>query len=256
MKRFKLTILVVVLAMVAAAAAQSPKPAQSPEPPLADARLSVNTLLREDIFAGFLADDMERFARGEKNIQVLLEKRPNAKSTLLAWKAGAVYYRAVRAYENNHRDEFEKNYRQALDLLSQARQAGPDDGGVYAITGGVNAIFADRLPKELRAAAWSQAYESDQALWKEQAGYVDKLPVHIRGELLGGLAQSAQRTGHTQELGQYLDKIIAVLGDTPYESIARQWQKNPEAAAKTSITCLTCHEGGRLASRLTALNKQ
>jgi hypothetical protein len=252
-KRFKLTLLVVVFATVAAAAAQSP---QSPEPPLSDARLSVNTLLREDIFAGFLADDMERFARGEKNIQLLLEKRPDAKSTLLAWKAGAVYYRAVRAYENNRRDEFEGNYRQSLDLFSQARQAGPGDGGVAAIAGGVNALFADRLPKEYRAAAWSQAYDAYQALWKEQAGYVDKLPVHIRGELLGGLAQSAQRTGHTQELEQYLDKIVAVLGDTPYAPIARQWKKNPEAAAKTGITCLTCHEGGRLASRLTALDKK
>ena len=248
-KRFKLTLLVVVLATVAAAA-------QSPEPPLSDARLSVNTLVREDIFAGFLADDMERFARGEKNIQTLLEKRPNAKSTLLAWKAGAVYFRAVRAYENNRRDEFEKTYRQTLDLLTQARQANPQDGGVYAITGGVNVVFADRLPKEYRAAAWSQAYESYQFLWKFQGGGVDKLPVHLRGELLGGLAMSAQRTGHTQELDQYLDKIIAVLGGTPYESVAKQWKKSPEAAAKGSITCLTCHDAGRLAARQTALSQQ
>jgi hypothetical protein len=248
MKRIKLILLFVVFATVAAA--------QSPEPPLSDARLSVNTLLREDIFAGFLADDMERFARGEKNIDVLLEKRPAAKSTLLAWKAGAVYYRAVRAYESNRRDEFEQNYRQALDLLSQARQAGPQDGGVYAITGGVNVFFADRLPKEYRAAAWSQAYDAYQALWKEQGGYVEKLPVHIRGELLGGMAQSAQRTGHTQELDQYLDKMLAVLANTPYEPVAKQWKKNPASAAKTSITCLSCHEGGRLAARLTALNNK
>jgi hypothetical protein len=247
-KRIKLTLLFVAFATVAMA--------QTPEPPLSDARLSVNTLVREDIFAGFLADDMERFARGEKNIEMLLEKRPAAKSTLLAWQAGAVYYRAVRAYENNRRDEFEQNYRRALDLFSQARQAGPQDGGVAAITGGVNVFFADRLPKENRAAAWAQAYDAYQALWKEQAAYVEKLPVHIRGELLGGLAQSAQRTGHTQELDQYLDKILAVLGNTPYEPVARQWKKNPEAAAKTSITCLTCHEGGRLAARLNALDKK
>src|SRR5205085_1432218 len=180
---------------------QSPQPPQSP---MADARLYVNTLLREDIFAGFLSDDMERFARGEKNLEMLLEQRPAAKSTLLAWKAGAVYYRAVRAYENNQRDEFEKTYRQALDLLTQARQANPQDGGVYAIAGGVHVIFADRLPKEYRAAAWSQAYDAYQLLWKAQGAQVDRLPVHLRGELLGGLAVSAQRTGHAQELDQYL----------------------------------------------------
>jgi hypothetical protein len=246
-KRIKLILLFVILATVAAA--------QSPEPPLSDARLTVHTLLREDIFAGFIGDDMERFARGEKNIQLLLEKRPADKADLLAWKAAATLYRAVRAYEGQRGEEFRQSYRLALDLFSQASQADPRSGGVIAITGGSLALFADRLPKENRAAAWSQAYDAYQALWKEQAPIVEKLPVHIRGELLGGLAQSAQRTGRTQEVDQYLDKMLAVLGNTPYEPMARQWKKNPESAARTSITCLSCHEGGRLAARLTALNK-
>jgi tetratricopeptide (TPR) repeat protein len=248
----KLSLLVVALATVAAVA-QSP---QTPQTPLSDNRISVNTLLREDLFAGFLTDDAERFARGEKNLETLLEQRPAVKSTLLAWKAGVVYYRAVRAYENNRRDEFEQTYRQALDLLAQARQANPQDGGVYAIMGGVHVLFADRLPKEKQAAAWAQAYDAYQVLWKGQGEMVDKLPVHLRGELLGGLAVSAQRTGHTQELDQYLDRIIAVLGGTPYEPVARQWKKDPASATKTSITCLTCHEQGRLAARITALDSR
>jgi hypothetical protein len=107
-----------------------------------------------------------------------------------------------------------------------------------------------------RAAAWSQAYGSYQLLWKQQAPAVEKLPVHLRGELLGGLAQSAQRTGRTQEVDQYLDKILAVLRDTPYEPIAKQWKKNPESAANTSITCLTCHDSGRLSARVDALKNK
>jgi hypothetical protein len=229
--------------------------AQSPDPPLADSRLTVHTLVREDIFAGFLTDDMERFSRGEKNIQLLLEKRPAEKSSLLAWKGGATLYRAVRAHENNRADEFKTYYRQALDLFTEARKLSPDNEGVAAISGGSFAIFADRLPKENRASAWSQAYDSYLELWKKQAPIVDKLPLHIRGELLGGLAQSAQRTGRTEEMGQYLDKILTLMRDSPYEPVARQWKKNPEAAANTSITCLSCHDGGRLAARVAALNK-
>ena len=140
MRRIKLTLLFVAFVTIVAMA-QTP---QTPPQPLADTRLSVNTLLREDLFAGFLTDDMERFARGEKNLDALFEQRPAAKSTLLAWKAGVVYYRAVRAYENNQREQFEQYYRQALDFLTQARQIGPQDGGVYAIMGGVNVLFADR----------------------------------------------------------------------------------------------------------------
>jgi tetratricopeptide (TPR) repeat protein len=230
--------------------------AQSPEPPLSDTRLTIHTLLREDIFAGFLSDDLERLARGEKNLQTLLEKRPAAKSNLLAWKAGVATYHAVRAHEANRADEFQRKYRESLDLFSQARELGSNDGGVAAVTGGVYAVFADRLPKEYRAAAWSQAYDAYQELWKQQGAIVDKLPVHIRGELLGGLAVSAMRTGRDEEAMRHLDKILAVLANTPYEPVAKKWKENPKAAADTSITCLTCHEQGRLAARLNAINNK
>ena len=250
MYRIKMTIIVIVFAAVAAAMAQS----QEPQP--LDSRLPVHTIVREDIFAGFLMDDMERFTKGEKNLDLLLEKRPNEKAGLLAWKGGAALYRAVRAFENKRNDEFQQYYKRALDFFAQARQVGPQDGGVIAVTGGSYAVFADRLPQEYRAAAWSQAYDSYQMLWKFQASSVEKLPVHLRGELLAGLVQSAQRTGHMEEMQQYLDKMLLVLSNTAYEPIAKQWKKNPASAANSSITCLTCHESGRLAPRTAALNKQ
>jgi tetratricopeptide (TPR) repeat protein len=228
--------------------------AQSPEPPLSDTRLTIHTLLREDIFSGFLADDMERFARGEKNIQLLMEKRPDAKAELLAWKGGAALYRAVHALETKHTDEFQKYYRQALDSFAEANKLGAQNGGVAAVTGGSYVVFADRLPKEYRAAAWTQAYDSYRALYKQQSSMLDKLPVHLKGEMLGGLAQSAQRTGHSEEAAQYVDKILEILPNTPYEPVAKKWKANPESAAKTSITCMTCHDGGRLASRIAVLN--
>lgn len=230
--------------------------AQSPEPPLSDSRLTIHTLVREDIFAGFLTGDMERLARGERSIQTLLEKRPAAKAELLAWQAGAMLYRAVRAYEDNKSDEFQRHYKQALDLFAQANQISPKNGGVAAVTGGSYVTFGDRLPEEYRGAAWSQAYDSYQELWKQQGAMVDKLPVHLRGELLGGLAQSALRTGRVEEAAQYLDKIIAVLGDTPYEPIARKWKADPKSASDSSITCMTCHDQGRLNARLAALDKK
>jgi len=229
--------------------------AQSPQSPLSDSRLTVHTLLREDIFAGFMADDMARFERGEKNIQLLLEQRPDQKGNLLAWKAGATLYRAVRANEANRADEFQRYYRQALDLFAEARKATQGNEALAAITGGSFALFADRLPKEYRAAAWSTAYDSYQALYKAQAPVIDKLPVHLRGEVLAGAATSAQRTGRKEEAAQYVDKILAVLAGTPYEPVARKWKANPESAANTSLTCMTCHDAGRLAVRIADLKQ-
>ena len=246
----KRAILVIFLAALAAAAM-----AQSMGSSLTDARLTVHTLVREDIFAGFLSDDMERFSRGEKNIDLLLEKRPNEKADLLAWKGGAALYRAVRAYENKNNDEFQKYYKQAYDFFAESKQVNPMSGGAIAVIGGSQLILGDRLPQEYRAAAWSQAYAGYQMLLKGQESMIERLPLHLKGELLGGLAQSAQRTGHAAEAAQYVDKIIALMPNTPYEKAARQWKASPQAAASTSITCLSCHDQGRLSARLSAINK-
>jgi len=230
--------------------------AQSPEPPLSDSRLTVHTLVREDIFAGLLFNNMEQFSRGEKNINLLLEQRPSAKADLLAWKGSAALYRAVRAHEENKSEEFQQYYKQALENFSEAVKVDSHSGGVAAVTGGTYGFLADRLPEQYRAAAWSQAYAAYQALWKQQSAFVDKLPLHMKGELLGGLAQSAQRTGRAEEMGQFLDKILAVMPDSAYASVAKQWKSDPKSVATTSMTCMTCHRPGRLADRLTELNKQ
>ncbi len=243
----KKILLVVALVTVAAA--------QSAQPPLSDSRFTVHTLVREDIFSGWLSDDMERFSRGEKNIDLLLEQRPAQRANLLAWRGGATLYRAVLAHESNRAEEFQRYYRKALDDFAEAGKLTSGNEAVAAVTGGSFAVFGDRLPKEYRAAAWSAAYENYQALYRQQAPIVDRLPVHLRGEMLSGLAQSAQRTGRKEEAAQHIDKILAVLAGTPYEPMAKKWKANPEAAATTSLTCMNCHDAGRLSARVTALSK-
>lgn len=230
--------------------------AQSPAPPLDDTRLTIHTLLREDIFAGFLTNDLERLGRAERNIQALLSKRPAEKADLLAWQAGAMIYRAVLAHEANRPAEFEQKYQQALALFDAAQQANANSGGRIAVTGGTYVIFADRLPKEYRAAAWAQAYDAYQTLWKQQGAAIERLPVHFRGEVMSGLVMSAQRTGRPEESAQYLDKLLAVMKETPYETAAKRWKENPKAQATTNISCLNCHEGGRLTARLAQLEKK
>jgi hypothetical protein len=244
------------MSLLIAAAVCLTAAAQSPEPPLSDTRLRIETLVREDIFAGVLDGDMDRLARGEKSIEILVEQRPADKPGLLAWKAGATLYRAVRALEANRTEEFEEKYRQATDLLAQAKKLGPEDLGVTAATAGVYAMLADRLPEKLRGPAWATAYDSYQALWKKQARDVEKLPIHLRGELLGGLAQSAQRTGRTREFAEYLDKILAAAPDSAYARAAQGWKENPEAAKGPALTCLSCHAPGRLAARRAALGEK
>jgi hypothetical protein len=248
MRAFKGVLLVFAVVTVAAA--------QSPEPPIGDTRLTVHTLLREDVFAGFLDNDMTRVARAEQNIERLLKERPGERANIMAWKAGIALHRATRAHETGKPDDFARLFKEARDGFAEAAKGSSGNDGVAAITGGSYAVFADRLPQEYRAAAWSQAYDSYAILWKQQGEGIDKLPVHFKGELLSGMAQSAQRTGRSEEAAQYVDKMLTMLTETPFEKTAKQWKADPASAATTNLTCKNCHSAGRLSARLAALERR
>jgi len=238
-----------------AIAITSTVPAQAPEPPLADTRLTVHTLLREDVFAGFLQNDLARLARAEKNIDLLLVSRSADRSSLLAWQGGTELTRAAQAIEAKQSDQFRAHYRRAVELFAEARMLGPTNVAVFAINGGSMLMLADRLPEKERGAAWEEAYAAYQQLWKMQGEAIDKLPLHHKGEVLTGLAQSAQRTGRDAELGTQLDRILTLLANTPYAKTAQQWKDNPASRAQSKLACQTCHGPGTLVARLAEVAK-
>ena len=243
------------LAVCFAIAITSTVPAQAPEPPLAETRLTVHTLLREDIFAGFLQNDLARLARAEKNIDLLLASRPDERAGILAWQGSTQLTRAAQAMEAKQPDRFRQHYGRALELFAEARKLGPTNVGVFAINGGSQLMLADRLPEKERATSWEEAYAAYQQLWKMQADVIEKLPLHHKGEVLTGLAQSSQRTGRDAELASQLDRILTLLPNTPYAKMAQQWKDTPASRAQSKLACQTCHGPGTLAARLGEISK-
>jgi hypothetical protein len=227
--------------------------AQSPQPPLDEERLTVHTLVREDIFAGWRSNNMDRLERGERNIDRLIETRPKELADLLAWKGGVALFRAVLAHEAGDEEEFREKHRLALDLFDQSRKANPKSPGAASVIGGSYAMFADRLPEAVRPDAWQTSYESYQILKTLQAKILTRLPTHMRGELYAGLALASERTGRTDEFREHLDTIIQVLPETPYSRIALKWKEFPEQAKTGTIACKTCHSPGRLSAQLARL---
>jgi hypothetical protein len=245
-----------VLTVVALVAISAAVPAQAPEPPITDSRLTVHTLLREDVFAGFLQGDVVRMARAEKNAELLLASRPADRPSILAWQGGIALTRAVLANEAKQPDQFREHYRRAQELFAEAMKLGPDSVGVFAITGGTEVSIADRLPADERKASWELAYTAYQQLWKLQGQIIEKLPLHHKGEVLSGLAQSATRTGRTDEAAAHVEKILILLPDTPYANRARQWKDDPTQRATGKLACQTCHGPGMLVARIAEVSKQ
>jgi tetratricopeptide (TPR) repeat protein len=229
--------------------------AQAPEPPLADTRLTVHTLVREDVFAGFLQNDLGRLARAEKNLELLLASRPAQRAPLLAWQGSTALTRAAVAHQAGQSDQFQQHYRKAGDLFAEAMKLAPNDVGVFAITGGTQTTLADRLPPAERSASWELGYTAYQRLWTLQSAMIEKLPLHHQGEVLAGLAQTAQRTGRDAEATAQMERILTMLPDTAYAKQALEWKNNPAARSTSKLTCQTCHAPGTLAARVAEVAK-
>jgi hypothetical protein len=244
----RIPLLLMVLSVTAAA--------QAPEPPLDDTRLTVHTLVREDIFAGFLRNDVARLARAEKNLELLLASRPAERPSILAWQGSAAFTRAVLAQEASQPEAFRQQYARTQQLFGEAMKLGPDAVGVFAIVGGTSVMLSDRLPPAERGASWERANTAYQRLWQMQAGIIDKLPLHHKGEVLAGLAESAHRTGREQDAATYLDRILVSMPDTAYAARARQWMDDVPARASSKLACQTCHGPGTLAARMAEVRKQ
>jgi hypothetical protein len=241
------------LMAVLLAGAVSAQPA--PEPPIEDTRLSVHTLVREDVFAGFLNDDAARMARGEANVRKLLASRPDDRAALLAWQGGADLYRAVRARETGKAAEYRRLLAEADRSWTEAEALNSPDPGTAATMAGSILLFGDRLAPQDRPAAWERAYRGYSALYAQQGGILDKLPPHHRGEVMAGLVQSAQRSGRQAEATAALERMLALVKGTPYEATALQWKQDPASAARSNLTCKQCHDQGRLAPIMAGVGK-
>ncbi len=214
-------------------------------------KLRVDTLVREDLFAGYLFNDMERFESGVKKLEQMLRENPENASAL-GWRASSELFRAVKAREEGKEPEFRNSYLKSLETLEKALKVAPKYQGVLATMGASLIFFADRLPEEQRIEAYKKGRSLFKELVTEQKPFLDQLPLHMRGELLAGLAQAAARLGDSEEAQVYLKQIVSSLPDTPYERKAKKWLDQPESAKDSSLVCQTCHEPGRLENVLRA----
>ena len=232
--------------------------AQSPDPPIGETRLTVHTLLREDIFAGFLDNNMERVARAEQNIALLLQQRPA--------RAGQ-----PAGVEGRHR-------RAARRARARGRQAPTSSrkhftGRARGLRRRGEGVVRQRRRRRRSSAAPTRSSAIDcrrsiaprrgrrptiriRCCGSSRRAQVEKMPLHFKGELLSGMAQSAQRTGRAEESAQFVEKMLTMLANTPFEKTAQQWKADPASAATTNLTCKNCHAPGRLSAKLAALRKR
>lgn len=221
----------------------------------AEQRLTIHWLVREDIFAGILANDRARLEKGAKTLDSVSSLYPAVE--VHAWRAGVEVMRAIWAHEDGKPEDFRRHYSLAMTYFDASRNASNEktaaipeifEGGVYVAT-------ADRLPESLRRGAWERCYNAYKKLNAMEAPRLDKLPLHMKGEVIAGLAVATQRTGRNDELPAALETIQTKLPNSVYASAAKKWLADPSSATKVRMACISCHEPNTLGPKLDQIHK-
>jgi hypothetical protein len=229
---------VLMAAGFASLAAQEPRPANVP----------FYTWVREDTFAGFLNGDMVRFDRAEQKVRDYLAETPG-RVDATNWLGAMKVYRAVRAFGEGKAGEGEALLNEAFTLMDEAVTKDPADQGVRATAGGTLVLLARELPPQHHDTAMKKAREHFVVLYKLQAPALPQFPLHLKGELLAGLAETEFKVGDRARATELLTQIVQEMPDTAYAKTAAAWLVAPETVTRdTKIVCQSCHQPGRLSS--------
>jgi tetratricopeptide (TPR) repeat protein len=210
------------------------------------AGVSVYTWTREDIFAGLISSDFEQLNEGMKKLEDILKQNPNDPDAM-AMKAAGLSALAIRDLDKGDTAAFSRQYDEAIRLLDAAYKLDAKNIGVNAVYGGVTLYHYGTLPEQRRAHALQMARRSYNFLYAAQEKALENLPLHLKGELLAGVAETELRSGNVSQAQVYLKRMIGTLPDTAYARRAQQWLDNPASVTAASrLICQSCHDAGRL----------
>jgi len=192
---------------------------------------------------GALNGDMEKFERGMRTLESLLERNPKDPA-LMVLHGNGVFARSGEAFKKGDAQNAAKLAQDGLDEMAQAVEIAPENIFVRARRG-VLLISASRgMPPAMAGPLTKLAVEDFEKVLqiREREQTLTQRSIHQRGELLTSLADGWSRMGDTEKARGYFERITRDLKGTIYEQKAKAWlQDRPEAKAPDYFACSGCH---------------
>ena len=212
------------------------------------ANIGISTWVREDLFAGWIANDLDTFGRGVRKLDLYLNDHPDDIDAL-SWKYLVIAYRMRQALAAGDHAAYHRLLAAAKEVRQKAFAGDAHDPTPYIIVGSSLVRLASSAPEQDRAWMYGDGRELLNKLPGIQKDYFETLPAHMRGELWSQIAFASDRLGDRAERDRVIGEMLAKLQGSPYETRARHWQKLSNLTSEGDYTCLSCHDPGRLTQK-------
>lgn len=228
-------VLLLVLLLACACGGSSPAPTRGAAPAKTE---RFDLLVRDDFFAGLLADDQAALDRAMKLCEDTLARDPRHAEAMV-WHGGGLILRAGAAFRAGQKDRGIELWSHGLAEMDRAVALSPDDVGTRIPRGATLLAASPFVPEPERTRLLDKGlgdYERVLALQKDR---FERLSRHARTQLLYGLADGWNRRGDRARARAYFTRLREIAAGTAYGERAEAFLAgNTEPAA---VACGGCH---------------
>jgi hypothetical protein len=198
-----------------------------------------DTQVRDDFFAGFLGDAARLDRAMTRCEEVLAGNAGDA--VALVWHGAGLFFRSGEAFRSGDRARGIELATRGQAEMDRAVAIAPDSVAVRIPRGSALLAATRFMAAGPQAVALLEKGLSDyEHAFQLQAGHLDKLSGHSRGELLFGLGEGWLRAGDPARARPWFERLAA-MPDAGHHQQARDWLDSGKLTGGTS--CVGCHTG-------------
>jgi tetratricopeptide (TPR) repeat protein len=198
--------------------------------------------VRNDFFAGF-AGDQAAFERAMTESRKAIENDPGSAAEAKAWHGSGLLFEAGRKFQQGDLNEGSRLWDLAINEMDEAGTAAPDNPAVLIPRAATWFAASRNTPPELGKPILEKALADYEHVYDLQKGFFDRLDIHMRSELLFGLADGYARDENPGKARAFFEKVAALGPQGGHYEQARQYLNGEKYTVK-GLGCVGCHTGG------------
>jgi hypothetical protein len=198
--------------------------------------------VRQDFFAGFSGDKVA-FERAMKAAEAAIAESPNDSAEALAWHGAGLLSLSGPKFQQGDFAGGADLWTKAETEMDQAGKLDPKNPAVLIPRAAAWFAASRFTPPQMGTPVLMKAIADYETVYEVQKSYFDKLDIHMRSELLFGLADGNARLGESAKAREWFGKLAALGPKSGHLEQAEAFLKGDKYEVK-GIGCAGCHSAG------------
>jgi hypothetical protein len=195
--------------------------------------------VRADFFAG-IAGDSAALQRGMAAAEDAIANDPHFAAEAKSWHGTGLLVLSGQQFKQGNIIAGTELWMRANKEMEEAGQMEPDNPAVLIPRAAAWFTASRTAPALMAAPVLKQAVADYQHVYDMQRGYFDRLSMHMRSQLLFGLADGYARTGDTAKARDFFGKLDALGPESGHQQQAQSYLKG-EQYTVPGAGCVGCH---------------